>query len=67
LKATTYIKFVQTVMQMERANKLHGSMLEGMNIQDATGINARSSSAIESIRSDRTVKRMLFGHATRTP
>ncbi|MBD1919334.1 hypothetical protein [Phormidium sp. FACHB-77] len=36
-KATTYIEFVQTVMQMDRASKLHSFMLEGMNIQGATG------------------------------
>jgi len=36
LKATTYIEPMQTVMQMDRASKLHGSMLESMNIQDAT-------------------------------
>jgi hypothetical protein len=61
LKATTYIELVQTVMQMDRASKLHGSMFEGMNIQGATGINARSSSDIESIRSNFTVKQMLLG------
>jgi hypothetical protein len=38
LKATSYIEFVQTVMRMDRASKLHGSMLEGMNIQGATGL-----------------------------
>jgi len=38
LKATTYIEFVQTVMQMDRASKLYGSMLKGMNVQGATGL-----------------------------
>ena len=38
MKATTYIELMQTVMQMDRATKLHGSMLEGMNIQGATGL-----------------------------
>ncbi|WP_348235807.1 hypothetical protein [Leptolyngbya sp. GB2-A1] len=37
MKATTYIDFVQTAMQMDRASKLHSFMLEGMNIQGATG------------------------------
>ncbi|MBE9160219.1 hypothetical protein IQ265_25855 [Nodosilinea sp. LEGE 06152] len=36
MKATTYIEPVQTVMQRDRASKLHGSMLEGMNIQGET-------------------------------
>ncbi|MBD1874502.1 hypothetical protein H6F75_13495 [Nodosilinea sp. FACHB-131] len=38
MKATTYIDFVQTVLQMDRSSKLHDSILKGMNIQSATGL-----------------------------
>ncbi|MFQ4138019.1 hypothetical protein PGN35_017035 [Nodosilinea sp. PGN35] len=37
LKVTPYTKFVQTVIQMDRTSKFHGSMLKGMNIQGETG------------------------------
>jgi hypothetical protein len=49
LKATTYIEFVQTVMQMDRASKLHGSMLEGMNIQGATGLTHAQAATLKAL------------------
>jgi hypothetical protein len=49
LKATTYIEFVQTVMQMNRATKLHGSMLEGMNIQGTTGLTHAQAAMLKAL------------------
>ena len=49
MKATTYIEFVQTVMQMDRASKLHGSMLEGMNIQGATGLTHARAATLKAL------------------
>jgi hypothetical protein len=49
LKATTYIEFVQTTMQMDRASKLHGSMLEGMNIQGATGLTHAQAATLKAL------------------
>jgi hypothetical protein len=49
LKATTYIEFVQTVMQMDRVSKLHGSMLEGMNIKGATGLTHAQAATLKAL------------------
>ncbi|MBE9113997.1 hypothetical protein IQ273_32020 [Nodosilinea sp. LEGE 07298] len=49
MKAATYIKFVQTVMQRDRASKLHGSMLEGMNIQGATGLTHAQAATLKAL------------------
>jgi hypothetical protein len=50
LKATTYIEFVRTVMQMDRASKLHGSMLEGMSIQGATRLTHAQAATLRALR-----------------
>jgi hypothetical protein len=49
LKATTYIEFMQTVMQINRASQLHGSMLEGMNIQGATGLTRAQAATLKAL------------------
>ncbi|WP_179228323.1 hypothetical protein [Leptolyngbya ohadii] len=49
MKATTYIEFMQTVTQMGRANKLYDSMLEGMNIQCATGLTHAQAATLKAL------------------
>jgi hypothetical protein len=41
---------MKTVMQMERASQLHGSMFEGMNIQVATELTHAQAATLKALR-----------------
>jgi hypothetical protein len=41
---------MQTVMQIDRASQLHSSMLEGMNIQGATGLTHAQAATLKALR-----------------
>jgi hypothetical protein len=45
----SYIEFMQTVMQMDRASKLHGFILKGMNIQGATGLTHAQAGTLKAL------------------